>query len=144
MQDRVFDNFLEYYSLTKGLQEYQKEIIFNCLSRKEQRYLARAFRTEGWEDLFIRNEIDHLVDEIEEDFGINLVSVRIKVVSNKEVHKVRKPLWQYINDAFSKYSLRHIWHLFEGVRVIEHNDGWVLLVPSERGQYGKEDSSDDQ
>ena len=70
-----------------------------------------------------------------------LVLIRIEVLHGN-IRKVRKAFWEYVNDVLADYSLRHKWHVLEGIATKQHSDEWVLLVPSKRRniENGKKES----
>lgn len=137
MSKRVFKNFLEFYSLTRALNEQQKNVLFTSLPAAERAALDRACRSEGWEDLFIENKIDHLIDEVKEVYGEDLILIRIQVLSGK-AKKLTKEFWDSVRNIFSPYSIRHTWRIFEGMRVVDVDDDFIMLVPSKRRYNGKE------
>tara|TARA_B100000614_G_scaffold262909_1_gene300807 strand:+ start:286085 stop:286516 length:432 start_codon:yes stop_codon:yes gene_type:complete len=138
---RIFDTYQEFYSLTRPLNESQREALFNSLCSSERRRLSRALKSEGWGDLIARNQVDRVVDQIKEDFNEDLVLIRIEVLHGN-IRKVRKAFWEYVNDVLADYSLRHKWHVLEGIATKQHSDEWVLLVPSKRRniENGKKES----
>jgi hypothetical protein len=135
MSKKVFKNFQEFYSLTRPLTSQQRTKLLDSLPAQERKRLVRALHNEGWEDLFIRNELDELVDMIKEDFGEDLILLRIKIISGT-THKVRKSFWTYVDDVFSSYSLKHKWHIFEGIKAIESGKDHFLLVSSRKKANG--------
>lgn len=136
MSDRFFDNFQEFFALTRPMNESQREKLLECLPSSERRHLLRARSSEGWEDLMIANQIDILLDQIKDEFNEDLILLRIQVLSG-HIKKVRKAFWLYVNDVFASYSIRHKWQIFEGITTKHHADEWVLLVPSKRGHNGE-------
>lgn len=135
MSERFFENFQEFFSLTRPMTESQRERLLECLPSSERKYLLRARSSEGWDDLLIVNYIDELVDQIKDEFNQDLILIRIQVLSG-QIRKVRKAFWIYANDVFAPYSIRHKWQIFEGITARDHTNGWVLLVPS-RGHNGE-------
>lgn len=133
MSERVFDSFMEFYALTRPMTEMQREILMQNLSSTERRQLAKARKAEGWDDLLIRNQIDVYLDQIKDEFDIDLIFLRIQVLHGN-LRKVRKAFWVYVNDVFAPYSIRHKWHIFEGIVAKEYKDDWVLLVPTKRSE----------
>ncbi len=131
MSERVFDDFTEFYSLTRPMTEEQRDILMQNLSLGERRHLTKARRVEGWDDLLIRNQIDLLLDQIKDEFDEDLIFIRIQVLSG-HLRKVRKSFWAHVNDVFASYSMRHKWHILEGIVAKEYKDDWVLLVPTKR------------
>jgi hypothetical protein len=129
MPEKIFDNFQEFFSLTRPMNEIQKDIIIKCLSDSEVKTLLKAKKEEGWEDLFIQNEIDEIIDQIKEEFNEDLIYLRIRVLSG-HICKIRKAFWKYINDVFSIFPIKHTNHIFKGLSIKEYDQDWVLLVPT--------------
>lgn len=132
----IFINFQEYYTLTRSLNKFQKDILFSTLSSQEQEYLSQCYKEDGWEDLFIINEIDIILDSIKETFDIDLIYIRIRVLSG-DIQKVNRTFWDNILSIFSSYAMRHIWHIFEGIKTVNLDKNFVLLIPSKRSLNGK-------
>lgn len=133
MSRRVFKNFQEFYFLTRPLSSLQRSKLMDSIPNQERKRLIRARSAEGWEDLFVINEIDELIDVIKEDFGEDLILLRIKILSG-ETKKVRKSFWKYVTDIFSTYSLKDKWNILEGIKIVESGDEHYLLVSS-RGNH---------
>lgn len=135
MSKKVFQNFQEFFSLTRPLSSIQRMKLLDSLSSRERQRLLRALHAEGWEDLFIRNELDELLDTIKGDFGEDLVHIRIQVLSGQIV-KVKKSFWTYVNDVFSAYSMRHKYYILGDVTSVESGDDHYLLVSSRKSMNG--------
>jgi len=136
MDEHIFDSFQEFFALTRPMSKIQRDLLMKCLPSSERRRILREIASSGLDDLLIRNEIDSLLDSIKEEFNEDLVLLRIQVLSG-QICKVRKIFWTYINDLFASYSIRHTWHILEGVTARDHTGDWVLLVPSKRGRNGE-------
>lgn len=133
----IFKNYREYHSLTRTLSTFQKEVLFCSLPVREQLQLSRSFKRDGWEDLFIANEVDDLLDQVKDEFDVDLIFLRIRVLSG-DVQKIQRQFWVYVQELFRCYAMRHIWHIFEGIKTMDLNKDYVLLVPSKRRTNGKE------
>lgn len=131
----MFVNFQEYYSLTKPLNDYQKKLLFSSLSASEQSFLSKACRVGGWDDLFAINCVDRIIDEIRNEFGEDLVMLRIQVLSGKS-KKVNKHFWDRVNNVLSEYPSRLTWHILEGISSIDVDKESVYLVSSKRRHNG--------
>ena len=100
--------------------------------------LSNSFQGEGWQDLFTINEIDTKIDFVKKEFGIDLVYLRIDVLSGN-IQKVRRSFWNYVKGLIGdEYDPHHTKHIFGGIKVIDHNKDYVILVPSKRSNNGKE------
>lgn len=137
MCERVFYDFQEFFSLTRPMTDMQRDALIKCLDPNERKSLLKARKTEGWEDLLMQNEIDFLLDQIKDEFKEDLVYIRIQVLSGR-VCKLRKAFWSYVNDVFCNFSMRHKWHIFEGLSAKEYKKDWVLLFPTNRSKNEQE------
>lgn len=131
MSKKVFKNFQEFFSLTRPLSSIQRTKLLDSLPSKERNLLMKALYSEGWEDLFIRNELDNLIDTVKEDLGEDLILIRVQVLSGK-AKKIRKSFWRYINDIFSPYSVKHKQYIFEGIKTVESGSDHYLLISSRK------------
>lgn len=125
--DRTFDNFSDFWSCTKRLDDKQRGIIFENLSRQEQIELNKSYYSGGWEDVFMRNKIDQVVDGINKDFGINLINLRIKVLKGKSFY-MKKSQWKFINDILVTYLKRHVNYLLHGLSVENVDENTICIV----------------
>ena len=128
---QVFSGFSEFWSLTKHLTSKQRQVILRSLSKAQRDKLQKSYLEEGWEDLFIRNELDGIIDEIQKQYKWNLLEIRGLVLRGREVF-IRRSFWEEINKQFKGYSPRHIFYIFGGYRVVEvDNREEYKLVPVE-------------
>jgi hypothetical protein len=135
--ETIFESFDEFHFLTRNLNDFQKEKLLNSLSDKERMFLCQFINKEE-NDISIINQVDYELDSIKARFDIDLISIRIKVLSG-EVYKIRKDFWEYINiNLINKYSYFYIKHIFNGVSCMPLDNSYVLLVPSIRRPDGKE------
>ena len=124
---KAFRNFAEYWHFVKNLPEYQRKLLVNSMSRSEQKSLKSSYDRGGWEDLFMRNSCDEILDEINKESGVDLLAVRFRVLSNKP-QLMHKTLWTYINTCFDKIPWEHIAYVFDGIIVEEHDKDYMKLV----------------
>lgn len=140
MHQRVFENYQEFFSLTRPLSDHQIDILLRTLIPSERRRLLRSRKSEGWDDLQIRNKINDIIDQIKEDFDEDLVLIRIKVLSGC-VYKVRKAFWDYINDLLAEYPMTHKNFVLGDITTEEHSKDWLILIPSKRRNNGKKEDN---
>lgn len=124
---KAFKNFAEYWHFTKNLPEYQRKLLVNAMSRPEQKALKASFDRGGWEDLFFRNACDETLDEIKKNTGIDLIDLRIKVVSGR-AQLLHTAFWQYVNNCYEKVPWEHISYIFDGMTIEDHDADYVKLV----------------
>jgi len=131
MDKRVFQNFEEFVSLTRPLTVDQRKKLVEYLPAPEKRPLLKTWQTQGWEDLFIRNEIDQIVDFIRDKFNEDLISLRIQV-KNGNICKVKRSFWSSVLVMFEPYSNEQKQYVLEGIETEDLGEEWVLLVPTKR------------
>ncbi len=132
---RAFKNFAEYWHFTKNLPDYQRKLLVNSMSRSEQKSLKASYDRGGWEDLFMRNACDEVLDEIKRvtvsEFtpdGIDLIALRAKVLSGKH-QLMHNTFWQYVNNCFDNVPWEHISYIFDGITIEDYDDEYVKLIP---------------
>ena len=123
---KVFKDFAEYWHYVKVLSNEQRDIIISNLSKTEQKSLRTSYDQGGWEDLFMRNACDFTIDQIKQNFGIDLIQLRAKVLSNKP-QLVQKPFWQYVEKCFD-IPYKHIAYIFDGIMAVNHDSDCVMLT----------------
>jgi hypothetical protein len=64
----TFKDFSEYWYYVKKLTKEQRDAIFNSLSSNQQEKLKSMYSDGGWEDLFIRDILDNILDGINKDY----------------------------------------------------------------------------
>ena len=95
----VFNNYSEYIYFTKHLSLHQKTSIFESLTSIERKSLEKAFISEGWEDLFIQNELDKTIDLVKKIFNKDLLDIKIKIDKGYEI-RIKRFIWSKIQDEF--------------------------------------------
>jgi len=130
MISQIFKNFAEFWHYTRYLSERQRDIIFHSLPVKQQTKLRRSFNTDGWEDLFLRNEIDHIVDSINKELKIDLISMRTRVLMGFSFY-TKKSIWKYVQDVFANYGDIHTEYILGNLKSEKIDDKTVLIVQSD-------------
>jgi hypothetical protein len=124
---RIFKNFAEYWHYAKILSEKQRQALAESLSRDEFKSLRASYDRGGWEDLFMRNACDLILDKIKRQHGVDLLEIRGKVLLGKP-QLMQRQFWEYISNCFEQIPFEHILYIFEGVAVSQSNeDGYVKL-----------------
>tara|TARA_B100000614_G_scaffold262903_1_gene299864 strand:- start:32365 stop:32793 length:429 start_codon:yes stop_codon:yes gene_type:complete len=131
MDKKVFQNFEEFVSLTRPLTVDQRKKLVEYLPKSEKQALLETWQSQGWEDLFIRNEIDQVVDFIRTRFNEDIISLRIQVKSGN-ICKVKRSFWDSVLVMFEPYSDEQKRYVLEGIETEDLGQEWVLLVPSKR------------
>lgn len=96
-------DFVEYWKYAKKLTENQRGSFFYSLSKKNQREIKLSYKKDGWQDVFIQNEVDKLCDKIKDDFGVDLFHLRIKIMKGS-LFAINRKVWDYILDEFERYE----------------------------------------
>jgi hypothetical protein len=97
VKKQTFKNFQEFHHLTKTLSESQTHKIVSSLTKAEQDELMKSYKEGGWEDLFLINKMDVVVDEIKESTGIDLFQIKYRIVNDKSYY-MKKSQWYWIYD----------------------------------------------
>jgi hypothetical protein len=137
MNNSYFENFAEFYSLTRILDGRQRADLLKSLPADERERLAKARKSEGWDDLFVQNEVDALIDSVNKDFGEDLILMRIKVMGGAAV-PIRRAFWQYITDIFSDFPQIHTRLVFGGIRVVDKGDSPNVFLVSKWRNNGRQ------
>ena len=95
----IFNNYGEYLYFTKLLSLHQRTSIFESLTNTERKALEKAFISEGWEDLFVQNELDKKIDLVKKIFNKDLLDIKIKINKGNKI-KIKKFIWSKIQDEF--------------------------------------------
>ncbi len=129
MLTNVFKNFSDFWRFIKILNYDQRKILFDSLSRKEQKMLEESYQEGGWAELFMKNLIDGIVDSIRRDTKCDLFNIRVKV-NKGEVLLMKKGLWREVQKRFEQFPTDTLDYVFGGITINEHNDEWMRLEPS--------------
>jgi len=137
----VFKNFLEYWHYVRYLSEEQKNIVYNSLPIEQQNLLVKSYVDDDWDDLFARNNINKIIDNLKKHFGYDLVDIRYKILCGKSVYLPRR-FWQIVNKEMDKFRFHDINYILGGIKaeVCKKNEEVVLLVPGNEGEEEKEDN----
>ena len=124
---KVFKNFEEYWNLVKVLSEEQRVMLTESLSASEQRSLKVSFKKGGWEDLFMRNLCDYNLDEIKENYDVDLLEIRASVISGSP-YLIDKNFWLFVNDFFDPIPWEYVAYIFDGVVAEYYDKDYIKLV----------------
>lgn len=125
----VFKNFTEYWYYARYLSRGQRKLIFKSLSSEQRKYLDNSYLSEGWCDLFWRNEINLKIDELKESYGYDVLEIRLKVLEGKSVYVPAK-FWQIAEEQFGQHAPEAVNFVMGGLKAIpdEQNDQVCLIV----------------
>jgi len=125
----VFSSFAEYWHYARYLSREQRKIIFKSLSTEQKEFLDNSYLKEGWSDLFYRNEVNDKIDELKEDYGFDLISIRIKAIQGKSVYVPTK-FWKIAEEQMEQYKPEVTDFVMSGMKAIpcENNKEVCLIV----------------
>ena len=125
----VFRSFAEYWHYARYLSREQRKIIFKSLSTEQKEFLDNSYLKEGWSDLFYRNEVNDKIDELKEDYGYDLLEIRIKALEGKSVYVPTK-FWKLAEEQMGQYKPEVVEFIMDGVKAIPcgKNEQVCLIV----------------
>ena len=112
----VFSGFAEYWHYARYLSREQRKIIFKSLPVSQKKFLDDSYLKEGWSDLFYRNDINDKIDSLKEDFGYDLVEIRVKALQGKSVYVPTK-FWKIVEEQIGQYKQEAIEFVMSGIKV---------------------------
>jgi hypothetical protein len=113
----VFGSFAEYWHYARYLSREQRKIIFKSLSTEQKEFLDNSYLKEGWSDLFYRNEINDKIDELKEDFGYDLIDIRVKALKGKSVY-IPTNFWKIVEEQMEQYKPEVVEFVMLGLKAI--------------------------
>ncbi len=116
-KNHVFRDFHEYWYYAKYLSEQQRAIVYNSLPEKQRKKLNKSYQKGGWSDVFFRNEIDNIIDELKSRYGYDLIELRSKILKGKSVYLPTK-FWEIVEEQISQYQLKDIKYITYGVKAV--------------------------
>jgi len=124
-----FDGFQDYWHLVKSLNEFQRDTLFSSLPKDQQERLFKSFIDGGWEDLFMRNKLDKLVEDIKKEINQDLINIRCRLFMGK-CHYMKLSEWKYIKDRLSECASKpkHLQYLLSGIKVELEGEDTVCLT----------------
>jgi hypothetical protein len=127
MKSTLFKDFGEFWSYTRPLSSEQRNTIFSSLPQKDQNKIKDSYDKGGWEDLFMRNKIDIVIDGIMKDFNIDLFMIKSRISKGK-CYYMKKSQWEWINDIMSRYPEKHTKYVLGDIKVENIDENTVCLV----------------
>jgi len=121
----VFQDFSEFWFYTKNLSKSQRNTLFTSLPSKEQHMLQTSYKTGGWEDLFMRNKIDNIIDGIKKDLDIDLLQIRVKALHGSCTY-MKSSQWEWIDEALSRYTEKHLKYILGNIKI--EKDGEMICL----------------
>jgi len=125
----IFQDFSEFWFYTKSLSGNQRNTLFTSLPSKEQHMLQLSYKKGGWEDLFMRNRIDNVIDGIKRDLDVDLLEIRVKALHGSCTY-IKMDQWEWINEALSRYTEKHLKYILGNIKIEE--DGKMVCLSREK------------
>ncbi len=77
---------------------------FNSLSKTQQSKLLQSFYSDGWFEKFIQDYLDKQLDTIKQEYGIDVIQMRLQAIKNGKIFLIQKPIWDYIIRSLSVFE----------------------------------------
>jgi hypothetical protein len=129
MSSNLFKDFGEYWYFVQGLSQRQRDVLVSSLSEQERLMLRRSYQEGGWEDVFMRNSLNRIIDSIYQEHDIDFLLVRCKVMNKQSVYIPRK-VWEHLITECKKYDDRHKEFIIGGIHATpcSKNKNVVLIT----------------
>lgn len=92
----IFNSYWRVYS-KKTLAD--KQDYFSSLSVHSQKKLIKSFFAEKLYSLYLQNIIDQILDNIKEQYDIDLIDLRIKAIKFGRTFLIEKEIWDNIENS---------------------------------------------
>ena len=127
----IFKNFVEYWHYARHLSKEQRKSIFNSLTEEQQHVLTNSYTIGKWDDVFVRDEIDEILDELKDKYEYDMLEIKCKVLSGRSVY-IPIVFWNEVVDKLGGYNEEHIRFIFGGIEALkcDNNKDVALLVRS--------------
>ena len=122
----IFKDFSEYWYYVKNLDKEQRDTIFNSLPSNEQKKLQSLYNDEGWEDLFMRNTLDKISDDLRDNYNVNLLNIRINALKGKS-QILDKSKWLFIMDLLKDFDEKHTNYILGGLDIEALDDSCIII-----------------
>jgi hypothetical protein len=134
----IFKNFTEYWYYARYLSREQRKIIFKSLSSDQRKFLDSSYLSDGWCDLFYRNEVNIKIDELKESYGYDILDIRLKALKGKSVYVPAK-FWKIAEEQLDQIVPEAVNFAIGGLKAIpDRNNNQVYLIV-----YDPSDDSND-
>ncbi len=132
MRKNLFQNFSEYWYYVRNLSKKQRKFIFESLSKPQQNSLTKSYSQGSWDEVFIRNNINKILDEAKQEYGYDLLGIKCKAISGKSTY-VPLAFWDFIVDKTRDLKIEHVQFIFSGIIALpcEKNPD-VILITSQK------------
>ena len=129
----IFNNYAEYFRLTRPLSIFQRKRLFDNLSPSERDFLEVDFDRNGWEELLVRNEINRRADLVKKKYNKDLFLIRIKILGGKRV-RVKRAFWNHVISTFADIPSIYLNQVLGGViSRADRDDSSFVILQLDRG-----------
>ena len=125
----IFTDFGDFWSCTKRLDSHQRNKIFSSLTEKEQKRLDNSYKIGGWEDCFMRNKVDNILDGIKKDFDVDMQWISARAVVQRKCFYMKKTVWNWISDILNRNNPKHTQYILGGIDVEDVDEKMVCIIP---------------
>jgi hypothetical protein len=132
MSKTYFSNFSEYWAIAKKLSEGQRAMILGSLPEDQVKLIKKCYKDEGWEDLFIRNQIDAIINEFKDKYNIDIYEIRRSILKGGGEYSIDKKVWLQIVEAFANFSGKHKYFILGGIKETKRNENRVFLASTNK------------
>ena len=128
----IFKNFSDYWYYARHLSDRQRKVIFNSLPNEQQEIIKGSYEKEQWDDVFTRDAINSILDDIKTRTGYDILDLKFKVLYGKSVYIPAK-LWKIVTEQLNQYKSEHTKFILGGIKTIfcKKNEEVLLLLPSD-------------
>lgn len=124
---KIFKSHVEFINLTRTLPKVYKKKLLNNLCDFEKKQILKKIESERWNDLVDRNEIGEIIDQLEKEFGYNLIHIRFQILNGKNI-LVDKNFWDAVEGSLSGYSLQSKHYVIGDIIAKEQDNNLILLI----------------
>jgi len=129
LNNLIFDNFSDYWYYVRNFSHRQRKLISENLSINEQKKLKDSYNRGGWDEVFFRDSIFKILDQIKDEYDYDVIDIKCKVLSGKSVY-VPTIYWLTVKNELGRFQDKHISFAIGGIKAIEceENKEVTLLV----------------
>lgn len=98
------DVFGAWWSIFARKSKEERFDHYSSLSYRQRFALKESFVNDGWCELFCQNHIDQFLDHIKQQYGIDLIDLRIKALKHRKVFLIDRNIWEEIENMILEYE----------------------------------------
>lgn len=100
------DYFGKWWSEYGTLPQQERTKQFFSLPKSERKKITKSLFDNGWSDLFFQNYLDETLENIEKEFGISLIEMRLQALRFNKVFLLERHIWEAIEKSVMYYDKR--------------------------------------